>query len=595
MITLQDKIASLPHQPGIYKYFDESDVILYVGKAKNLKKRVASYFNKDSALNRKTKNLVRQIKRMEYTVVENETDALLLENNIIKQLQPKYNILLKDGKSYPFICILKERFPRVISTRKKDMKGTYYGPYSSVTTVSTLMELFHNIYPLRTCTYDLSEENIQAKKYKTCLEFQIGNCNGPCVDNEAEENYMQYIDACKNILQGKLQATKQYLKGEMETFSSNYEFEKAETIKRKLDSLDNYQSRSTIVSTTIKSLSVVSIKSRNTLFVINHLEILNGMIISTNTIQAKAKLEESESEILERYVLSLGADFLQKTFIANVALPSLEEIVSIEIPKRGDKLKLLQLSIKNCLTFILEREKQQQASNKKNSGLTILEQAKKDLNLKEIPVHIECFDNSNTQGTSPVASMVCFRNSLPAKKDYRHYNIKTVVGPDDFGSMKEIVYRRYKRLIEENTPLPQLVIVDGGKGQLSSAMESIKELNLEGKVTVISIAKRLEEIYYPGDELPIYISKKSTTLKLIQRLRDEAHRFAITFHRSKRDSHSMDLQLANIKGIGEKSMDMLLKKYKSLNNIASADRRELDDLIGPSKTTLLLKAIKKGS
>ncbi len=592
---LQEKLRLLPNEPGIYKYFNDLGEILYVGKAKNIKKRVASYFNKDTSLNRKTKNLVRQIHDIQYTTVENETDALLLENNLIKQLKPKYNILLKDGKSYPFICVLDERFPRIISTRNKNHKGIYYGPYPNVQTVNTLIEMLHNIYPLRTCNFDLSETNITNGKFKACLEFQIGNCNAPCIDNETEENYTHYIEASRNILEGKLHSTKQYLKKEMEFFAANYEFEKAEMIKRKLLSLDNYQSRSTIISTTIKSLSAITIKTVNGISALNHLEILNGMIVSTKTLEAKVKLEESEEDIINRYILTLENAAFEKTFITNIQLPTLEDLIKVEYPQRGEKHKLIQLSIKNCLTFIKEKEQQSQARNRKSSGLTILEQAKKDLSLHEIPVHIECFDNSNIQGTNPVASMVCFKNSIPSKKDYRHYNIKTVIGPDDFSSMKEVVYRRYKRLLEEKQPLPQLVVIDGGKGQLSSAMESITELGLKGKIVVISIAKKLEEIYYPGDEFPIYISKKSTTLKLIQRLRDEAHRFAITFHRNQRSKRVLSLEMENIPGIGEKTIQSLLSKYKSFANIAKTPVNELESMIGKSKTQKLLEYLNSNS
>ncbi|WP_162054090.1 excinuclease ABC subunit UvrC [Pontibacter pamirensis] len=588
---LKEKISHLPHKPGIYKFFDDNGII-YVGKAVDIRKRVSSYFNRSAQHNKKTLKLVSQIKDIEFTIVDTEADAFLLENNLIKQYQPKYNILLKDGKTYPYICIVNERFPRVISTRNKINDGSrYFGPYPSGTTMHVVLDLIRTLYPLRTCTYNLSPENVAAGKFKVCLEYHIGNCKGPCEALVDETEYNAAISQIKNILSGNLSVAKNYFKEHMAAAAADYQFEVAHQFKQKLDMLDDFQVKSTVVSNTLTNIDVFTITSNEDCAFINYLKVMNGSIILTQSLEIHKKLDEEDADILASVVVQLRQEFesTSREVITNIELSLPLDSISITYPQIGDKKKLLNLSLKNALYLRKERESRQE----KNKDLTekrelrVLETMKKDLRLTELPRQIECFDNSNFQGDNPVASMVCFKNGKPSKKDYRHYNIKTVVGANDFESMYEIVTRRYRRLLNENQPLPQLIVIDGGKGQLSMAVKALKELDVYGKIAVVGIAKRLEEIFYPGDALPLYIDKKSESLKLIQRLRNEAHRFAITFHRSKRDAGTLKTELTDIKGLGPKTAEALLAKFKSVKKLRELSQEELSDEIGKAKATLL--------
>ena len=590
-VNLELQIQKLPTKPGVYRFFSSDNIILYIGKAKNLKKRVSSYFTKQH--NGKTRVLVNKINSIEYTIVETEMDAFLLENSLIKKHQPKYNINLKDDKSYPYLKIINERFPRIITTRKKIKDGsTYLGPYSSVKTQKAVLEFLHNTFQLRTCKYNLSQENIEKGKFKACLEYHLGKCNAPCEGKEEEEVYNEYIQSSKSILTGKASAVKKYLKERMEFFASNLNFEEAEKYKRKYDLVDVYQSKSTIVNEHIKELDVFTIKTKEKLSTVNYLKVNGGTITSTKTIVLKNEIEETEEDKLIYALVQLRSEFSSSTreICTNLDFTLETDEFFISSPSKGDKLKLVKLSLRNAENVLNDKINQKDKLSRKNTGITILETAKNELRLKEIPFHIECFDNSNIQGTTPVASMVCFKNSIPSKKDYRHFNIKTVEGPDDFASMYEIVHRRYSRLTEEGVPLPQLVVIDGGKGQLGMAVKALKDLNLLSKIAIISIAKRLEEIYYPGDELPLMLSKKSTTLQLIQRLRDEAHRFAITFHRQKRDKVKGS-ELENITGIGAETAKKLLSEFKSIKGILD-NRSGVENLIGKSKASLIFDYFK---
>lgn len=573
----------LPDKPGIYKFFNDSDVLIYVGKAKNLKKRVSSYFSKKSHENRKTYKLVSEIRKVEYTISESEFDAFLLENNLIKENQPRYNILLKDDKSFPFICITKERFPRIISTRRVNTsKGEYYGPYSSVVAMKNVLDLIRKLYTIRTCKFNLSEKNIETGKFKVCLEYHIGNCLGPCVGFQSEEEYNIEIAQATQILKGNLTIVKDYFKNEMKSHSSDLAYERAHHFKEKLELLDKFQSKTVIVNPKLTNIHVSAIISDEKEAYINYLRIKNGSISYTTTKRVKKKLDESNEDIIKHLLFSVGfrdKEFSSGELLSNIKISNLPETIHTHLPVRGDKRRLVEMSIKNALQ--LKQEYIGAKENLKGSAKETLSMLQQDLNLKDLPKHIEGFDNSNLQGTNPVASMVCFKNGVPSKKDYRHYNIKTVIGPDDFGSMHEIVLRRYSRLINENQPLPNLIIIDGGKGQLSAAVDALKELRIYGQVAIVGIAKRLEEIYYPGDSLPLHIQKKSPSLTLIQRVRDEAHRFAITFHRNKRSKSAFKTDLENIPGVGKATADKLLKKYKSLKRIKTIEEDELADIVGP--------------
>lgn len=582
-------ISNLPNSPGVYKYFDEDENLIYIGKAKNLKKRVLSYFTKTHD-NRKTSMLVSKIANIEFTIVETEIDALLLENSLIKKYQPKFNVMLKDDKTYPFICIKNERFPRVFSTRIFVRDGSeYFGPYASGLMRITILDLIRTLYPIRTCNLNLSEQNIRAKKYRVCLEYHIGNCKGPCIDAQSEIDYNANIKQIKNILRGNINKVVQMLKVSMKKEAENLQFEKAAAIKNKLAALENYQSKSTIVSNTIHDVDVFSIMSDERFGFVNFLKVSNGMIIQTQSFEMKKKLNETDEELLEIAIGEVREQY--KSSSTEIIVPFEPDIkddtLKFTVPKAGDKKKLLDLSLKNAMYFKREKMNQLEKLNPELRTERVLTQMMNDLRLTELPRHIECFDNSNIMGTYPVSACVVFKDTKPSKKDYRHFNINTVTGPDDFATMREVVHRRYKRMLEENEALPNLIVIDGGKGQLSSAIESMKELGIYGKIPVIGIAKRLEELYYPEDELPLYIDKKSETLRIIQQIRDEAHRFGITHHRSRRNKGTLKSELSDIKGIGEETIKLLLNELKSVKKIKEAGTPVIEKIIGKSKAKLL--------
>jgi excinuclease ABC subunit C len=582
--TLELQIQTLPDGPGVYQYYDKEGKILYVGKAKNLKKRVSSYFNKihDTA---KTNVLVKKIVTIKHIVVPTETDALLLENNLIKTLQPRYNVLLRDDKSYPWICIKKEPFSRIFSTRRMVKDGSeYFGPYTSFKTVNTILELVKELYPLRTCNFDLSKSNIESGKFKVCLEYHIGNCKGPCEGYETLEDYQKQVDAIREILKGNFKESMKDFKKLMIDLARDMHFEEAQKIKEKIEILENYQSRSTIINPKITNIDVFSIVSDESAAYVNFLQISHGSIIRSHTMEIKKKLDETDEELLELAIIELRERFqlLSKEVIVPFVV-DLGENIKVTVPQLGDKKQILDLSIRNAKFYRIEQLKQLQIVDPDRHANRIMAQMQKDLRLPVEPRHIECFDNSNIQGTNPVAACVVFKDGKPSKKDYRHFNIKTVEGPDDFASMTEVVYRRYKRLLDEEQPLPQLIIIDGGKGQLSSALKSIDELGLRGKITVIGIAKRLEELFYPGDSVPLYLDKRSETLKIIQQLRNEAHRFGITHHRDKRSKSALNSSIESIPGIGEKTMLTLIQHFKSVKRLKLATEKEISDVIGISK------------
>ncbi len=586
-VTLQ--ISTLPESPGVYQYYDKDDKLLYVGKAKNLKKRVNSYFTKQHD-NARTKLLVKKIKSIKHIVVATETDALLLENNLIKKYQPRYNVMLKDDKSYPWICIKNERFPRVFSTRKLIKDGSeYYGPYTSMRTVHTLLDLIKGLYPLRTCNYDLAEEKIRAGKYKVCLEYHLGNCLGPCEGLFSEAEYHENIEAIRNIVKGNFKDSLTRFRSQMKTFAAELKYEDAQRVKEKIDILENYQAKSTVVNPKISDVDVFSIVSDESYAYVNFLQISFGAIIRSHTLEIRKKLDETDKQLLQLAVIELRQRFQSQS--KQIFVPftiDTEEGVKIHIPKAGDKKHILDLSIRNAKYYRMERFKQAKIVDPDRHEKRIMAQMKKDLRLSEEPRHIECFDNSNIQGTHPVAACVVFKNGKPSKKEYRKFNIKTVEGPDDFASMEEVVYRRYKRMLDEEQPLPQLIIIDGGKGQLSSALKSLDKLELRGKIAIVGIAKRLEELFYPDDPIPLYLDKKSETLKIIQQLRNEAHRFGITFHRDKRSKDALNTALETIPGIGEKTVMELLKHFKSTKRIAKASFDELAEVVGASRAKKII-------
>ncbi len=582
--SLELQIQSLPNNPGVYQYYDKEDKILYVGKAKNLKKRVSSYFNKihDTA---KTNVLVKKIVTIKHIVVATESDALLLENNLIKKLQPRYNVMLRDDKSYPWICIKNEPFPRVFSTRRMIKDGSeYFGPYTSFKTVSTILDLIKELYPLRNCNFDLSASNIKSGKFKVCLEYHIGNCKGPCEGHESFENYQTQVNAIREILKGNFKESMRDFKTKMKDFAAQMQFEEAQKIKEKIEVLENYQSRSTIVSPKITNIDVFSIVSDEGAAYVNFLQIAYGSIIRAHTMEMKKKLEETDQELLGLAIIELRERFhlLSKEIIVPFEV-EVGELLKVTVPQLGDKKELLELSIRNAKYYRIEQLKQLQIVDPDRHTNRIMAQMQKDLRLQVEPRHIECFDNSNIQGTNPVAACVVFKDGKPSKKDYRHFNIKSVEGPNDFASMEEVVYRRYKRMLDEQQPLPQLIIIDGGKGQLSSALKSIDALELRGKIAIVGIAKRLEELFYPGDSAPLYLDKKSETLKVIQYLRNEAHRFGITFHRDKRSQSALNSSIDSIPGIGEKTMLTLIQHFKSVKRLKLATEIEISVVVGVSK------------
>tara|TARA_B100000959_G_scaffold48391_1_gene49647 strand:+ start:3198 stop:4985 length:1788 start_codon:yes stop_codon:yes gene_type:complete len=587
---IADLIKPLPNKSGVYQFYDKKENLLYVGKAKDLKKRVSSYFTEKQE-HGKTKVLVGKIQDIKYVVVATEMDALLLENNLIKKHQPKYNVMLKDGKTYPWICVKNEPFPRVFQTRNIIKDGSeYFGPYTSVRLVKTLLDFFHQLYPLRNCKYNLSEKNIKAKKFKVCLEYHMGNCLGACIGEQENKNYLIGIEHIKQIIKGDIRSVITHLKKAMLRFSNDLEYEKAQSIKDKILLLNNYQAKSTIVNPKINNVDVFSIISDDDSAFVNYLKISSGAIIQAHTIEFKKKLDETEEALLQLAIVEIRKRFnsTSKDIYCSHLLENIWEDLSISIPKIGDKKKLIELSLRNAKYMQLDKQKRKINNIERQDNKRVLEQLQKDLRLVESPRHIECFDNSNIQGTNAVAACVVFKNARPSKKDYRHFNIKTVVGPDDFASMKEVICRRYKRLLKEKKALPQLIVIDGGKGQLSSAIKSLEKLNLIGKISIIGIAKKLEEIYFPGDSVPLYLDKRSESLKLIQQLRDEAHRFGISHHRNKRSKYSLITSLDNIEGVGPKTVELLISHFGSVKNVKQANKEELVKLIGQAKTDKLI-------
>ncbi|HZV44799.1 MAG TPA: excinuclease ABC subunit UvrC [Saprospiraceae bacterium] len=581
---------SIPKDPGVYRFMNEEGIVIYVGKAKNLRSRLSSYFGDRKHQYFKTRTMVRHAHHFEFTMVESEQDALLLENTLIKNIQPRYNVLLKDDKSYTFICIKNEKFPRVFFTRRVIRDGsTYFGPYTSKARVKEIFDIVKKLFPLRTCSLLLEPKPIQAGKYKVCLEYHIKNCLGPCEGHESEESYNSRIEQIRNILKGNFRGVIQHLKAQMEVFAQDMQFEKAQQIKDKLTLFEDYQSRSTVVSHLERDLDVFSIAKDETHAYVNYLKVVQGAIINSYTQELQMNLDEDEVELLSYTIDRLREKF--NSITEEIIVPFKVELVEAGIvqtvPQRGEKKELLDLSSKNVKYFLLQKQKEKLNAKKQTPAERILGKLQQDLRMKEVPMHIECFDNSNIQGSNPVASCVVFKNAKPAKRDYRHFHVKSVEGPDDFASMREIVDRRYKRMIDENEKLPELIVIDGGKGQLSAAMESIDHLGIRDQVTVIGIAKKLEEIYFPGDSIPLYIDKKSESLRLIQQIRNEAHRFAITFHRNTRSKNFVATELTGIKGIGEKIAEKLLKHFGSVKKIKEASFVDVEKLIGKANAMKL--------
>ncbi|WP_090119092.1 excinuclease ABC subunit UvrC [Lutibacter oricola] len=585
-LDLKLQIKTLPNEPGVYQYYDKDEVIIYVGKAKNLKKRVSSYFTKthDSG---KTRVLVKKIARIEHIVVNTETDALLLENNLIKKYQPRYNVLLKDDKTYPYICIKKERFPRIFLTRNVIKDGSdYFGPYTSVKTARALLDLIKELFQIRSCNYDLSLKNISNNKYKVCLDYHIGNCKGPCEALQREEDYSNNISTIRNIIKGNFKESLKQFNDLMMNYAAEMEFEEAQKIKDKIGLLSNYQAKSTVVNPSINNVDVFSIISDESYGYVNFFKIANGSIIQSHTSEIKKKLNETDKHLLELFIVEIRQRFNSQSKEIYVPFEvDLGENLKVTIPKLGDKKRIVDLSLRNAKYFRQERFKQIKIVDPDRHVNRLMAQMKKDLGLSEEPRHIECFDNSNIQGTNPVAACVVFKNGKPSKKDYRNFNIKTVEGPDDFASMEEVVFRRYKRLQEEGESLPQLVVIDGGKGQLSSAVRSLDVLGLRSEIAIIGIAKRLEEIFYPEDPIPLYLDKKSESLKIIQFLRNEAHRFGITHHRNKRSKGALENELEQISGIGKQTVISLLKHFKSAKRVSIATFEDIEKIVGTSRAT----------
>ena len=591
---LQYTVSNLPDSPGVYQFLNDEGKIIYVGKAKSLKKRVSSYFNKTHD-NRKLTLMVSKIVDLQAIVVDTESDALLLENNLIKKYQPRYNIMLKDDKSYPWMVIRNEHFPRTYLMRNPVRDGSqYFGPYTSVAMVRTLLDLMKQLYPLRTCALNLNKDNIAQGKFKVCLEYHIGNCKGPCEGLQTEEEYNESIAQIRDILKGNITTVIQHLKTLMNEYAADYRFEDAEQMKNKIAMLEKFRSKSAIVNPSINNVDVFSYEEDILCAYINYLRIIDGAIIQAHTIELTKRLDEQPAELLRFAITDIRERFMSQSreiiipFEPDVLLPG----ITYTIPKIGDKKKLLELSQRNAKFFQMEKKKQIEKIDPDRHVNRIMETMKHDLHLSEMPVHIECFDNSNIQGTNPVASCVVFRNARPSKKDYRHFNIKTVEGPNDFASMEEVVFRRYRRMLDEGESFPQLIIIDGGKGQLSSAMHSLGLLGLNGKIAVVGIAKRLEEIYFPGDSTPLYLDKRSESLKLIQQMRDEAHRFGITFHRSKRSRAMISTELQNIEGVGQKTIEKLLQEFKSVARLQTASIEELEEVVGKRRAAAVTKYFK---
>ena len=586
---IQEQLQNIPQSAGVYQYFDKNGKLLYVGKAKNLKKRISSYFNKKHECG-KTLVLVRKIYTIQTIVVASETDALLLENSLIKKNQPQYNVLLKDDKTYPWICIKNEAYPRIFSTRKLLKDGSdYFGPYTSMRLVKTLLEFTKQLYPLRTCNYALTEENIQKEKFKVCLEYHIGNCKAPCVNLQSEEDYQTGIQHIKKILNGDIHSVIKHLHNLMQNFSRDMAFEQAQIIKEKIALLENYQAKSTIVNPKINDVDVFSIVSDEQYAYVNFFKVASGAIIQSYTLEMKKKLAENDEELLIIAMTELRQRFqsTSKECYTSIPISSILQNLKISVPKIGDKRKLVELSYRNAKHLQMERLRKIENVKNREHNKRLMEQMQSDLYLKAKPLHIECFDNSNIQGSNPVAACVVFKNGRPSKKEYRHFNIKTVLGSDDFASMEEVVFRRYSRLIKEGKDLPQLIIIDGGKGQLSSAVKSLERLGLMGEIAIIGVAKKLEEIFFPNDSVPLYLDKRSETLKVIQQARNEAHRFGIKHHRNQRSKDVLQTSLDNIPGIGPKTIKKLISHFGSVKRVMEADEKDLINLVGEKKTKLL--------
>lgn len=589
-------LPSLPEEPGVYRYFDAEDHIIYIGKAKNLKNRISSYFVNPKNHDTKTRRLVQQIQKLEFTIVHSEFDALLLENTLIKQFQPKYNILLRDDKTYPFICISHERFPRILTARRiNHAQGTFYGPFANPKSMNTLLEIIHQLFPIRTCSLNLKQNAIEEGKFKVCLEYHIGNCKGPCENLQTEEDYLQYIEQISQILKGNYQKPKLYFVEKMQEAADKLAFEQAQEWKEKWQLLENFQAKSTVVNPAIHDVDVFSIVSDEQLSYINFMKVNNGTIVQSQTWEVKKKLKEDEADVLTMLIWEKREEFQSsaKEIISNIPMTIEFQGVKNHIPQMGDKKKLLDMSLKNVLYF--RKEKADRKAAEESGGdrkMRVLLTLKNDLHLSKLPQRIECFDNSNLQGSHPVSAMVCFIQGVPAKKEYRLFTPKTVEGPNDFATMTEVVGRRYSRLIEEEANLPDLIIIDGGKGQLSAACDALKSIGIYGQIPIIGIAKRLEEIYFPEDSLPLYIDKKSESLKLIQQLRDEAHRFGITAHRNKRSKHFIVSHLEELDGIGKLTAQKLLKKFGTIKNIHEAPMEELEKVLGKMKALSLKQQIK---
>lgn len=589
-----DKISnilrSLPNKPGVYQHLDKNGKILYIGKAKDLRKRVSSYFTKTHD-NARTHLLVRKIEDIKTIITETEFDALLLENNLIKEYQPKYNVNLKDDKTYPWICIKKERFPRIFSTRNQVKDGSeYYGPYASVKVMRTVLDLIRQLYHIRTCKLALSEENIDEGKFRICLEYHIGNCKGPCEDRQTEEEYLKDIEASRNLIKGNLSSVKKMLMLQMQTLAEELRFEEAQKVKEKIEMVERYQAKSTVVHPNITDIDIFSVTTDAEYGYVNYLKIIDGAVLQSHTIELKKKLDETPQELLEMTIPEIRELFKSTSKEAYLSHEIDLEIpdLKLTVPQRGDKKHLLDLSLKNARYFRMEKLKNIQIVDPDRHVKRLMQQMKQDLRMTEEPRHIECFDNSNIQGTNPVAACVVFKDGKPSKKDYRHFNIKTVVGPDDFASMEEVVFRRYNRLINEGEPLPQLIVIDGGKGQLGAALKALEALSLRGKIAILGIAKRLEELYFPGDKYPLYLDKRSETLKVIQRLRDEAHRFGITHHRNRRSKNTFKSELDQIPGIGPATIKELLSKFKSVTKVKEASQEQLTEVVGHSRATRII-------
>ena len=587
---LKSLIDVIPDKPGVYQYFDKEGKLLYIGKAKNLKKRVSSYFSRTEPSNYKLHVLQKKIANIEHIVVATESDALLLENNLVKKHQPRYNVMLKDDKTFPWICVKNEPFPRVFSTRNVVRDGSvYYGPYTSGFMVKTILELTRQLYPLRTCKLNLSKENIEKGKYKVCLEYHMGNCMAPCVGLQEESEYNVYLEQVHQILKGNIKLVISRMKAIMKEYASLQDFENAQMIKEKINVLEKYRSKSTIVNPRINNVDVFSIAQDKDFAFVNYLKVMNGSVIQAHTVEIKKRLNESTSELLTIAIVDIREKIQSNA--REIIIPEKIEIplkdVSFIVPQRGDKKHLLELSERNAKYHQLEKKKRKTISKAAYASERITRKLQKDLRLRTRPVHIECFDNSNMQGANPVAACVVFKNARPSKKEYRHYHIKTVSGQDDFASMKEVVHRRYQRLTGENAPLPQLVIVDGGKGQLNAAVKGLEQLNIRGKIAIVGIAKKLEEIYFPGDPVPLYLDKNSESLKIIQQLRNEAHRFGINFHRKQRTKNMVGSELDMIEGVGEKTKEALILKFGSVKKIKQADTEELTRVVGGHKASLI--------